>query len=91
MSSIKIIVTPSDIEAQIAEAIENATLSGMGADGTSEYEITEVDVTGNGDGTYDVIVQCDRVEGKFVSNDDLFEEIQGNVDDLSVTIELAQA
>ena len=43
-----------DIESAINDAIENVGLTGMGADGTSEYEITDVAVAEDGSGGYEV-------------------------------------
>ncbi len=86
MTIVKLNIVP-DIEAAISEALGAASLSGLGADGTSEYEVADIDVHLNGDGTYEAVIDCQRVEGKFVSRDDLAEELIGELTNLDVNVE----
>lgn len=77
-----------DIESAITDAIEQVSLTGLGADGTSEYEITNVAIINAEPGFYEVQVTCDRIEGKFVGKDELAEVIAGEIDRLDVTCEV---
>ena len=78
-----------DIESAINDAIENVGLTGMGADGTSEYEITDVAVAEDGSGGYEVTVTAERIEGKFVGKDEIAEMIAGEVESLDVTVDVS--
>ena len=72
-------------EAAIQSAVdENAgSLSGIGPDGTSEYEVTDTSVTFNPDtGAYDVEVEYEHVTGKFASKDDVYEVLVDGLDSL---------
>lgn len=78
-----------DIESAINDAIEAVSLTGMGADGSSEYEITDVSLAPDGTGGYEVTVTCDRIEGKFVGKDEIGEMISGEVESLDVTVDVS--
>lgn len=71
----------SSIEDKITEAIEGVSLTGLGADGTSEYEVTDVTVDANDPLSITADVTIERVEGKFVSRDDITEELTSNLED----------
>lgn len=73
-----------DIESAIQQAVQDAALSGLGPDGTSEYDITEVAVTSDGSGTYTVVVEVDRTTGKFVASEELCDELTDQLTDLSI-------
>jgi hypothetical protein len=80
-----------DVESALQSAIESVSLTGLGADGTSEYEVADVAVVALGDNDYEITVVCDRVEGKFVGKDELAEMIMGEVeslDDIEVSVSL---
>jgi len=86
-ASFTVRIDTSAIEDKIREMVEGVSVSGIGPDGDSEYEISDVEITENPDHpyTWDVGVRADRIQGKFVSNDD-FQEVV--VDELDDTIEL---
>lgn len=77
-----------DIESALQEAIGQVGLTGLGPDGTSEYEVTDVAVATNGDNAFDIFVTVDRIEGKFVSKDDVAEIIANEVESLDVEVSL---
>lgn len=80
--SIKFTVTPTSIAQAIEDKVNDVSLSGLGADGASEYEISSVSVTENEDGGFDVEVEVQRIEGKFASNDEIRETITDELDSL---------
>lgn len=70
-----------DVEAAIDAAIgQVSSISGVGADGTSEYEITDYDVSSlQADDTHTVTLTVERIEGKFASKDDVTDAIVGEL------------
>lgn len=80
-----------DIESALQEAVGQVGLTGLGPDGTSEYEVTDVTVQTNGDNAFDLFVTVERIEGKFVSKDDIAETIANEVDQLDAAVELSLA
>lgn len=76
-----------NIEDALREQIESISFEGLGADAASSYEVSDVGVDDEGGGSYEVTVDLDRTEGKFVSNDDLEAEITSNLGELNITID----
>ena len=89
MTKLKIDITVAILDA-LDEAVRGCALSGMGADGTSESEVTEVEVLDIGEGRYQLLVETERAEGKFVSADDQVEEILAQLDEVCVSIEVSE-
>jgi len=84
-----------NLNVELAEAIENAlaevSLSGLGADANSEYEVVG---TSFGDDamtslTIEVTLDVERVEGKFVGKDEIegvFADNLSSLDDVGVSL-----
>lgn len=67
---------PTDL---IQSAIDSVSLSGLGSDGTSEYEVADCEIEIDGtDITVNVTVE--RIEGKFASKDEVAEAIIGELE-----------
>ena len=86
MSKVKFRFT-TDIESALREAIESMMFDGLGADGTSSYEVADVSLDVDGEQSYSVTVDLERVEGKFVSNEELEEVIASNLGEITVNID----
>lgn len=78
---IKFTVTLKDVEVAIENRVNDVSLSGLGADGASEYDIVNVSVVAV-DGGFEVEVDAERSEGKFASNDEIREAITDELDSL---------
>jgi hypothetical protein len=75
------------IEDAVREAVDSLDLVGLGADGTSEYEVSDVSVEDEGGFTYTCVVELDRQAGKFVANDELEAIVTEALGDITVTID----
>jgi hypothetical protein len=69
---IKLAVT-LDVTGLLEQALEDADLTGLGPNGTGEYEVVGVNVRPNGD-AWSVVVNVERVEGS-APRDDVTERI----------------
>ena len=72
---------------KITESIHELSLSGIGDEGNSEYEVEEVSVVYK-DGKFIANVDLQRIEGRFVSNQELEDELLSEINGQSVTIEV---
>jgi hypothetical protein len=85
-------LTVSELGAAIESMIGEASLSGLGADSTSEYEIVGVTIDSESlqDFECEVEIEVERIEGKFVGKDEmtdtLTEHIEGSSLDVSVEV-----
>jgi chitinase len=77
----------TDLEHALRDVIEDMSFSGLGADGTSEYEVTDVSLKDEGDQTYTVTVDFERSSGKFAGADELEAELTGNLNEVTVTVD----
>lgn len=68
-----------DSEALVQEAAEAVDLSGIGADGDSQYNVSDTQVEIKGD-SFEITVYADRESGKFVSNDEIEEKLIEAID-----------
>jgi hypothetical protein len=84
-----------NLNVELAEAIENAlaevSLSGLGADANSEYEVvgTSFDDNAMTSLTIEVTLDVERVEGKFVGKDEIegvFADNLSSLDDVGVSL-----
>lgn len=85
---LKFTITP-DLDAAIESAVNDISFSGLGDNGDSEFEVEDVSVENNGDGTWTVNLGLTRTEGKFVSNDDLLDNVMNELttlDDVSLEV-----
>ncbi len=89
MPTIKLRIT-ADIENAILTAIQDVgSISGVGADGDSEYSITDVTVASlDSDGGWYVTVDLERESGKFASSDDLADALVDELDTIELPIEV---
>jgi hypothetical protein len=79
-------------EALASEIESNLDTSGWGADGDSEYEVTEVSATYDEQtGTFTVEVEVERVTGKFAPKDDLVAALSSAVEATVVEAEVSEA
>jgi len=62
-----------DLNETLINALDNVDLSGLGADGDSEYEVTDVEVIGDCLIQVELVVGIERQSGKFVGKDDIAE------------------
>ena len=76
-----------DIETAAREAIDGIDFNGLGADGTSEYEVVDVGIDDEGTGVYTCTVDLERQAGKFASADELEETLTSNFNEVTVTID----
>lgn len=80
----------------IADAIGDAVsgeiseIDGVGNDGDSVYEVTDVSVEER-DGQYVVIFEMERTSGKFAAKDDIQSAILDNLSGIEVTVNLESA
>lgn len=76
------------IEDELANAFPSA-IEGVGANGDSAYDVSDVSVADSGDGTFTVTALCERTEGLFASRDDLADAALEELgDDMPVDITL---
>jgi hypothetical protein len=74
---IKDLVIEVDMESigdAISEALNNLSLDNLGDDGTTEFDIEDISVEYK-DGKFVANIALQRLQGKFVSNQDIEEEI----------------
>jgi len=72
---------------KIAESIEELSLSGIGDEGNSEYEVEGVSVAYK-NGKFIANIDLQRIEGRFVSNQELEDELLSCINGQTVTIEV---
>jgi hypothetical protein len=77
----------TDLERALREVIDDIDFGGLGADSTSSYEVADVSVEDEGDQTYTVTVDLERVEGKFVSADELEMHLTSELSELTLTVD----
>lgn len=81
-----------NISDAIADAVsgEISEIDGVGNDGDSVYEVTDVSVEER-DGQYVVIFEMERTSGKFAAKDDIQSAILDNLSGIEVTVNLESA
>lgn len=69
-----------DVEEEVSEAIYSSSLEGLGPNGTSSYEVTDIQFSQVGDG-YVIDLEVERQEGLHASRDEvitnIIEEMEG--------------
>lgn len=70
MAALRVYEVELDVSSILEEAVGEADLSGLGADGESEYEVSSLDVAGT-TLTALVTVDVERSSGKFASLDEI--------------------
>lgn len=77
-----------DLSDALTEAIHEADLTGLGADGASEYEVGDVTLEGD-DLTarleIEITIEVERIEGKFAPKDELAEAISAALADVDLS------
>jgi len=85
-------LTTSELAGAIEAMVQEVSLSGLGADSTSEYEVVGVTIDSESlqDFECEVEVEIERLEGKFVGKDEitdiLTEHIEGSSVDVPVEV-----
>lgn len=57
------------------EAADPGSISGIGADGSSEYETIGWELDDEGDGVFTISVEVERITGKFAGRDEVESEL----------------
>ena len=70
------------------ETADPGSISGIGADGTSEYETVGWEVDFDEYGEFTITVEVDRTSGKFAPKDEVEEEILSAMDSLYADIDV---
>lgn len=81
--TLHVTIDPTEL---IDPSIDSIALTGLGPDGTSEYEVTDISYTVEPI-EFDIDITIDRVEGKFVSKTDIADEIIGQLEIDGVTVD----
>ena len=81
-------LTASELAGAVEAMIGEASLSGLGADGTSEYEIVGVTIDSESlqDFECEVEVEVERLEGKFVGKDEMTDALTDHIEASSVDV-----